>query len=79
MMKTYSNPGYNPRPHLGKMLSLEQAAKLTGFNQKTIRSWVSDGTLPWYKYGEGYVVHYRDLLRAQWAVTKDRKHSKVYK
>ena len=79
MMKTYSNPGYNPRPHLGKMLSLEQAAKLVGFNQKTIRSWISNGTLTWYKYDESYVVHYRDLLRAQWEQTKDKKHSRAHR
>lgn len=69
----------NPRPHLGEMLTLGAAAELTGYSEKTIREWISFGTLKWYRYGNGHVIHYRDLLRAQWEVNKNRKHSKAFK
>ena len=42
-------------------LSLKQLAEVFGVNERTVRRWISSGTLPAYKLGHQWRISQRDL------------------
>lgn len=48
----------------GPLLTISDAAKQAGITKATIYSYIQKGYLPTHM--EGFMVYYRDLLRASW-------------
>lgn len=42
-------------------LSLKQLAEVFGVNERTVRRWIGNGTLPAYKLGHQWRISQRDL------------------
>lgn len=57
----------------GPLMSIGDAAKKAGIHRVTINSYIQKGYLNTYM--DGYLVYYRDVLRASWMAYQSLKNN----